>query len=255
MALTLWRRPLVATSGVCPRSPHVRPSTWSERTPASSRKKIFAPACVARARKRGNTVVVQRLIATGSRSYARRNGFCGVMSNSASRRPTAVTPTRTPNFCAISAATICRVHSPKSKPYWRLAIDPATDLELLARRQGGLPARMFACGERGRAAPPLGGQPLVDRRATQSVALDHLAGGRPFLHAPDGQPADRFRGLVRQRPPINAHASSYHDSIYLCRLNKGLVSNVPHMVASFACVLAQLGEAGEAISRIREGEK
>src|SRR6266849_3530712 len=25
MALTLWRRPLVGTSGVCPRSPHVRP--------------------------------------------------------------------------------------------------------------------------------------------------------------------------------------------------------------------------------------
>ena len=119
MALTLCRRPLVGTAGVRPRRPHVRPSTWSERTPASSRKKIFAPTYWARARTRGNTVVVQRLIATGSRSYARRNGFCGVMSNSASRRPTAVTPNRTPNFCAISAATICRVHSPKSKPYWR----------------------------------------------------------------------------------------------------------------------------------------
>ena len=92
-----------------------------------------------------------------------------------------------------------------------LAIDPAPDLELLARRPGWRPARMFP-RRQGRLAPaPLGRQPLVDRRPTQPVPLDDRTRGLALLHPPDRQPADRFRGLMRQRPPVNAHAPSYHD--------------------------------------------
>src|SRR5258707_9167506 len=94
-----------------------------------------------------------------------------------------------------------------------LAIYPATDLELLARRQGGFPPRMFARAEGGRATSPLRRQPFVDRRATQTIAFDDLTGGRALPDPPDGEPADRFRGLARQRPPVDAHASSYHDSM------------------------------------------
>ena len=36
---------------------------------------------------------------------------------------------------------------------------------------------------------------------------------------------------------------------------KGLVLNLPHVVASSAWVLAQLGEASEALTRLREGEQ
>src|SRR3989442_43161 len=188
MALTLCRRPLVGTAGVRPRRPHVRPSTWSERTPASSRKKIFAPTYWARARTRGNTVVVQRLIATGSRSYARRNGFCGVMSNSASRRPTAVTPNRTPNFCAISPATISPVHRPKAKPDWRGAF-PLIQRRAVSFRAGPL------AGDRGRLPdPPRLPVPLaasMPGEAPEPVPLSRFFANREstwgYKVSPDGQ--------------------------------------------------------------------
>src|SRR5207249_2554141 len=77
-----------------------------------------------------------------------------------------------------------------------LAIDPAPHLELLPRRQGRLPPRMSPRLEGGLATPPLGRQPLVDRRATQPVAADDAAGRLAFLHAPDRQATDGLRGLV-----------------------------------------------------------
>jgi hypothetical protein len=43
MSLTRWRWPLVATVGVSHFAPHVRCKAASERTPASSMKKISAP--------------------------------------------------------------------------------------------------------------------------------------------------------------------------------------------------------------------
>src|SRR6266508_446881 len=105
-----------------------------------------------------------------------------------------------------------------------LAIDPAPDLELLARRQGGLSSRMFPCREGRGSTPPFRRHPLVDRRATQPVALDDAARRFAVLDPPHRQMPNRFGGLVRQRSPVDSHAPSYHDSLAMCRLNKGLVS-------------------------------
>src|SRR5437899_1202858 len=93
-----------------------------------------------------------------------------------------------------------------------LAIDPAPHLEFLSRRQGGFPSRMFPRRE-GRCAPaPLGPQPFVNRGATQPIALDDIARDFAVLHPLDRHPADRLRGLVRECPAVEAHASSYHES-------------------------------------------
>src|ERR1700730_363505 len=70
----------------------------------------------------GNVSRCHFSIASGSRRYARCNGFCGVSPSLASNPPTAVRPSRMPNLLSISPATTDRVHKPKSRPYWRDAI-------------------------------------------------------------------------------------------------------------------------------------
>ena len=109
MAFTERRLPVTATVGVRPRGPQLRPTAWSERTPLSSRKKTLAPQDPAAASNTGYVVSSHVWMASGSRSYARRNGFCGVIPRRCSQRPTVVTSSVIPSFRWISVATILRV--------------------------------------------------------------------------------------------------------------------------------------------------
>jgi hypothetical protein len=86
-----------------------------------------------------------------------------------------------------------------------LAIDPPAYLELLLGRQGRRRPRMCARLEGRLPTAPLRLQPLVDRGATQPVALDHAARALAVLHAPNRQKAQRLGRFVGKGTTINRH--------------------------------------------------